>query len=100
MDQTFIDILVATAKIAPVIAVLWLAIRYFLRKEKVYQEKINELQDELRANERESLVLLNKFTSILDRLLENSAKDKKEIMNEIANLHKDISKKLNDLKRL
>ena len=98
MDQTFIDILIATAKIAPVVAVLWLAVRYFLKKEKVYQKQINDLQSELRANERESLSVLNRMTSVLDKLIENSADDRTIIVDEIRRIHRDITKKIDSIK--
>ncbi len=99
MDQAFIDVLITSSKIAPVIAVLWLAVRYFLKKEKVYQAKINDLQTELRANEKESLQTLNKLTGVLDKLITNSAEDKKEILAELSSIHRDLNKKLNDIKK-
>lgn len=110
MDQQFIDVLLALSKIAPVVAVLWLGIKFFIKKNTEYenkideqatkyQSKIDELQVELRNNEKESLQVMNRLTGVLDKLLENSAEDKKEILAEIASIHKDLTKKLNDIKK-
>lgn len=99
MDQAFIDILLATSKVAPVVAVLWLGIRFFMKRDKESQTKINELQDELRKNERDSLTVMNRLTSVLDKLIENSAADKEDILKEISLLHKDISRKLSEIKK-
>jgi len=99
MDQAFIDILLATSKVAPVVAVLWLAVRFFMKRDKESQTKINELQDELRKNERDSLNVMNRLTSVLDKLIENSASDKEDILKEISSLHKDITKKLSEIKK-
>lgn len=93
------EILITVAKIAPVIALMWLSLQYFLKKEKTYQSKIDELQTELRKNEKEQLQVMNRLTGVLDKLLENSAEDKHEILKEIASIHKDLTKKLNELKK-
>ena len=98
MDQQFIEIIFGVAKIAPVIAVLWLAVRYFLKKEKGYQKQINDLQSELRSSEKENLQVLNRMTSVLDRLIENSTEDRAMIIDEIKRIHKDISKKIDSIK--
>jgi hypothetical protein len=93
------EILILLAKSVPVVAILWLVIDYLVKEKKSYVKKIDELQDELRKNERQSLEVMNRLTGVLDKLLENSAEDKHEILKEIAALHKDIAKKLNDIKK-
>jgi translation initiation factor 2B subunit (eIF-2B alpha/beta/delta family) len=93
------EILILLAKSTPVIAVLWLSIKYLLKKEKEYQNKINELQLELRKNEKSSLSMMNKLVNVLDKLNENNLEDKKEIMDELKNIHKDLTDKLEQLKR-
>ncbi len=98
MDQQFIDVIFMAAKVAPVIAVLWLAIRYFLKKEKGYQKQIVDLQTELRSSEKDNLQVLNRMTSVLDRLIENSSEDRAMIIEEIKRIHKDISKKIDSIK--
>lgn len=92
------DILVYSGKIAPVIAVLWLAVRYFLKKEKSYQNQIEELHKELRANERETLTLMNRLTNTLDKVIQDTSENQKDILDEIRSLHKDLTKKLSELK--
>lgn len=121
MNQDFINVIFTISKIAPVVAVLWLAVRYFLKKErayqekidekdrvyqekidhkeKVYQDKINELQDELRNSEKASITVMNRLTAVLDKLITDTSDDKKEILSELNSIHKDLTRKLNEIKK-
>lgn len=93
------EILVLLAKSTPVIAVLWMGIRYFLKKEKAYQSQIADLHKELRANERETLTLMNRLTTTLDKVIESGQSDRDEILHEIKTLAKDLNRKINELKK-
>jgi hypothetical protein len=93
------NILTLLAKSVPVIAVLILALRYFLKKEKAYIAQINNLQKELRSNEKETLQVLTKLTQTLDKVVENNEEDREDILKEIKSLNKTLSLKIDALKK-
>jgi len=95
MDQ----ILLGLAKLAPVIATLVAGIYYFFNKEKKYVAQIEELNKELRTNERETLDIISKLTVTLDKLVENDSVNKTEIINEIKTLREIIMTKIDSIKK-
>jgi len=84
------EILTEVAKIGPVVAILIVAIWYFIKKEKKYQQEIKDLNQSIRDNEKESLGMINKLADALDRI----ADAKGDIHTEIVRLKEFISLKL------
>lgn len=87
------DILYELAKSTPVVAVLVIGIKYFIKKEKekdnVIKEKeehIKDLNEEWRENNRESLEIISKLSRTIDKYSYMSDKNKVEIMKEIEQL--------------
>lgn len=93
------EILIKLAEGLPVIAVLILCIRYFVRKEKDFKVElllkdnhIQELNDESRKNDRESLLIISKLKFSIDKFLEINDRNKEEILKEINILKKRFEK--------
>lgn len=86
------------AEIAPVVAVLVVAVWYFLSKEKAYQKEIAQLNQQLRDNEKDSLQLLSKLTTTIDKLLEGDSRNTADIIKEIKQLEKTLAAKIDALK--
>lgn len=106
MNPQFIEILLLLSKAVPVIAVLWLWLRSVNKErtsniikldeqQKYYEAKIDALQDELRANEKETLGYLNQFTKVLDKVVESTGEGSKEIQDML----KSISRKLDKINK-
>jgi len=92
-------------KISPIVAVLVGGIIYLYRAVKSYKkelkeerekcdEKIEDLNKELRETEKENLMLFNKLADSLDKM----ANSNKVVHNEIKNLKEIISIKLDNLR--
>lgn len=62
------ELLTELAKMGPVIAVLISAIYYFLGREKKYEEKIEELNKEIREIDKENVSLLIRISATLEKL--------------------------------
>lgn len=73
------EVLIQIAKIAPVIAVLVIALRYFLKKEKIYQKQIKDLNEEVRSIEKENLIMINKLADALDKISDTNENVHKEL---------------------
>ena len=92
------ELLNQLANIAPVVAVLVVAIFYFLKKETGYKKEIDELNAELRKQERESLELMSKLTTTIDKFLESDSRNKHEVITEIRLLKETLTNKIDSLK--
>jgi len=90
MEQLLIEL----SRLGPVVTILVVAIIYFLRKEKGYKLEITELNKEIKDNEKESLLLINRLANTLDKLSTN----KEDVVKEIASLKEFITLKLEKLK--
>lgn len=73
------EVLIQIAKIAPVVAVLVIALRYFLKKEKIYQKQIKDLNEEVRSIEKENLIMINKLADALDKISDTNENVHKEL---------------------
>lgn len=93
------DILMNLAQLAPVVAVLVVAVMYFLRKEDGYKKEISSLNVELRKNERESLELISRLTTTLDKLMDSDSNNKIELLSELRVLKESILNKIDNLKK-
>lgn len=92
------ELLMSLAKLAPVIAVLVIAVYYFLNKEKGYKQEIAELNLELRKSEREALELMSKLTTTLDKMFDSDSRNKQEILVELRLLKETLTAKIDNLK--
>lgn len=61
-------LLMKLAELGPIIALLVIAIYYFLKKESEYKKQISDLNLELRATEKENLTVLYKVLAYLKKL--------------------------------
>lgn len=92
------EVLIQIAKVAPVIAVLVIALRYFLRKEKLYQKQIKDLNDEIRQSEKDNLDILDKLANVIEKLSNNVVDNRDKVLKEIIVLKEYITLKLDNLK--
>lgn len=99
METEFIQVLYILAKSVPVVAVLWLSIRYLLKKEDTYIQKINSLEEKLRSNEKETITLMYQLNNTLDKVVENDIQGRKEVIDEIKNLSSHLTRRINELKK-
>lgn len=66
MEQVFIEI----AKIAPSIGILAYFVYYFKGELKIKNDEIKELNNQLRENQKETLIAINKMTEVVTDLKE------------------------------
>lgn len=92
------EILMSIAKLAPVVAVLVAAVWYFLNKEKKYQKQIEDLNQQLRQNEKESLELMVKLAATMDKFVDSDHRNKEEIIKELKSLEKTLVTRIDALK--
>ena len=92
------DLIMNIAQYGVAFAVLALSIYYFLTKEKCYKKEIADLNQELRKSERESLELMSKLTTTLDKLIDSDSRNKDEILAELRILKETLSNKIDNLK--
>lgn len=74
-----IELLTELAKISPLIALMVVAIIYFIKKETGYKAEITQLQAELRESEKDNLTALYKVTNIFETVLAKNDVISKEI---------------------
>lgn len=86
-----IEILMSLAKLGSVVALLVVALLYFLKKEKGYKAEIAELNKEFRQSQKDTLTLLSKLTNALDKV----GDDNKDIHKELLDIRILIIEKLN-----
>jgi hypothetical protein len=75
--------------------VLGLSLLYFYIKEKGYIDQINKLNNELKINQKETLQTLIKTTTILDKLIQDSADNNESVHNELQEIKEELIKRLN-----
>jgi hypothetical protein len=75
--------------------VLGLSLLYFYIKEKGYIDQINKLNNELKINQKETLQTLIKTTTILDKLIQDSADNNESVHNELQEIKEELIRRLN-----
>lgn len=66
MEQIFIEI----AKITPTVGILAYFVYYFKGELKIKNDEIKELNNQLRENQKETLIAINKMTEVVTDLKE------------------------------
>lgn len=64
------EILVNIAKMGPVVGLLIAAIWYFLNREKVKDQEIKELRDQMKESDKENLTALLKVSALIEKLID------------------------------
>lgn len=62
------EILMSLIKMGPVVALLVAAVWYFLAREKKLEEEVDNLNKELRENEKQNVTLLYKVLAWMEKL--------------------------------
>lgn len=86
------------AKLGIVFLLLGGAVVYFYRREQAKDKQIADLNNELRAAERDNLQGMLKLISVIEKLDEREANSHKETLKEIQLLKESLTDKINSLR--
>ncbi len=100
-----LEILTELAKLSPIIALLIVGLIYFYRKESAYKKelkeeretcdvRLDELNKELRDNEKQNLEMIGKLANALEKLSDST----QDISKELVDLKHCVELKLEELK--
>lgn len=92
------DLIMNIAQYGIAFTVLVLSIYYFLGKEKKYQKQIEDLNQQLRQNEKESLELMVKLAATMDKFIDNDTRNKEDVLRELKSLEKVLITRIDALK--
>jgi preprotein translocase subunit YajC len=93
------ELLLNLAQLGPIVALLIVAILYFLKREQKKDLEIEALHKELRENEKESLTALLKLSALIDKMLDADATKNKLLIVEIQAMKLSIEAKIDALNK-